>query len=265
VRIGEGKIVLDKHRQAKLRHGELEIRFECEPFPLYPGEKLSGPVQPLVVVAENTALRLKARKFSLISARLCECRDVTYRGSPHATLRPVCDFDDAKGQGEDKGKEKLGKPIPVRRIAGEEWLFAGPHTYYPRVEVAVMEVIHAVVLKPDQALHLRYASPSTASTLSLPTKLTSECAHRAYRDFVDRQGVERKAGEEWLVRTAGAFLPDVNEKLVATISGYILTSDRALHLRARTSFTDVYVHQVCRVRSRVRVSHLLAIWTQLRQ
>jgi hypothetical protein len=52
--------VLDKHKQAKLRHGELEIRFERDPFPLYPGEKLSGPVQPLVVVAENTALRLKA-------------------------------------------------------------------------------------------------------------------------------------------------------------------------------------------------------------
>ncbi|ELR17460.1 major vault protein alpha, putative [Acanthamoeba castellanii str. Neff] len=182
----EGKIVLDKHKQAKLRHGELEIRFERDPFPLYPGEKLSGPVQPLVVVAENTALRLKA----------------------------LCDFDEAKA--EEKGKEK-GKGHHGRRVAGEEWLFAGPHTYFPRVEVAVMEVIHAVVLKPDQALHLR-----------------------AYRDFVDRQGVERKAGEEWLVRTAGAYLPDVNEKLVTTVSGYILTSDKALHLRARTSFTDMY-------------------------
>jgi major vault protein len=179
----EGRIVLDRHRQAMLRHGELEIRGEREPFPLYPGEKLSGPVQPLVVVAENTALRLKA----------------------------LCDFEE--GKGDEKGKSSG----PTRRVAGEEWLFPGPHTYFPRVDTAVMEVIHAVVLKPDQALHLR-----------------------AYRDFVDRQGVERKAGEEWLVRTAGAYLPDVNEKLVSTESGYILTEDKAIHLRAKTSFTDIY-------------------------
>lgn len=56
--------MLDKYKQAKLRHGETEIRFEQDPFPLYPGERLGGLVQPLVVVAENTALRLRAGAYS---------------------------------------------------------------------------------------------------------------------------------------------------------------------------------------------------------
>ena len=51
---------MDKHGQAKLRHGDEEIRLEQDPFPLYPGEKLSGKVMPLTVVQPNTALRLCA-------------------------------------------------------------------------------------------------------------------------------------------------------------------------------------------------------------
>lgn len=46
IRDGEGKIVLTDFGQAKIDHGELQIRFEQEkPFALYPGEKLDGVVQ----------------------------------------------------------------------------------------------------------------------------------------------------------------------------------------------------------------------------
>lgn len=48
------------HCRASLSHGDEEVRFEGEPFPLYPGEKLYGKVSPLQVVADNTALRLRA-------------------------------------------------------------------------------------------------------------------------------------------------------------------------------------------------------------
>lgn len=135
----------------------------------------------------------------------------------------MCDFEERPNdfekleQEKDKDKGKQKGNAPVSRVAGEEWLFEGPHTYYPRVEVAVIEVVRAVILNQDQALHLR-----------------------AYRDFVDREGVARKAGEEWLVRKPGAYLPDVNEKLINTVTGYVLTDNKALHLRARFSFTDVY-------------------------
>lgn len=49
----------DKDGQVKLRHGDEEIRFEQDPFALYPGEKLVGKVTPLQVVAPQTALRIK--------------------------------------------------------------------------------------------------------------------------------------------------------------------------------------------------------------
>ncbi len=87
-------------------------RFEQEPFPLYPGEKLFGKVSPLQVVAPNTALRLKA----------------------------IRDFTDEEG---------------VARRAGDEWLFEGPGTYIPRVEVQVVEVVRARIIKPNQALKMR--------------------------------------------------------------------------------------------------------------
>eukprot|EP01116_Phalansterium_solitarium_P022420 TRINITY_DN73_c0_g1_i2.p1 TRINITY_DN73_c0_g1~~TRINITY_DN73_c0_g1_i2.p1 ORF type:complete len:866 (+),score=393.47 TRINITY_DN73_c0_g1_i2:112-2598(+) len=166
--------VLDKNKQAKLRHGDEEIRFEQEPFALYPGEKLVGKVAPLQVVAPNTALR----------------------------LRVVRDYTDADGS--------------VRR-AGDEFLFEGPGTYIPRIEAQVAEIIRAVIVKPNQALKIR-----------------------ARKGFADSNKVERQAGEEWLVKTSGAYLPGVDEEVVETISAYTLTEKKALHLRATKTFTDAF-------------------------
>jgi major vault protein len=173
-RDAKGNIVVDKDHQIKLRHGDEEIRFEQEPFPLYPGEKLVGKVSPLQVVASNTALRLKATR----------------------------DFTDEEGKA---------------KHAGDEWLFEGPGTYIPRVEVQVVEVVQARIIKPNQALKLR------------ARKLT-----------VDRHGKERKAGEEWLIRTPGAYLCGVDEEIVDTINAFTLTEKKALHLRALRTFTDVF-------------------------
>lgn len=39
--------------------------------------------------------------------------------------------------------------------AGDEWLFYGPGTYIPRVEVQVVEVVRATIIKPNEALRLR--------------------------------------------------------------------------------------------------------------
>jgi len=130
-RTDKGAIAKEASGQAKLRHGDEEIRFEQDPFPLYPGEKLFGKVSPLQVVAPNTALRLKC----------------------------IRDFTDGE----------------FSKRAGDEWLFEGPGTYIPRIEVQVVEVARAVIIKPNQALKLR-----------------------ARRRVVDRNKKERQAGEEWL-------------------------------------------------------------------
>jgi len=167
------KVLTDKNGQVKLRHGDEEIRFDNEPFPLYPGEKLYGKVTPLQVVAPNTALRLKATR----------------------------DFTDEEG---------------VVHHAGDEWLVEGPKTYMPKIEAQVVEIIRAVIIKPNQALKMK-----------------------ARKETIDRDGHVRKAGEEWIVKQVGAYLPGVDEEVVETINAIILTDKKALHLRANKTFVDV--------------------------
>ena len=103
------------------------------------------------------------------------------------------------------------------RLAGDEWLFRGPGTYTPRIEVQVAAAASAIIIKPNQALRLR-----------------------ARKEIKDVYGVLRRAGEEWLVREAGAYLPDVNEEVVETVSAAVLTDKKALHLQAAQTFTDVF-------------------------
>jgi major vault protein len=173
-----GKPELDAYGQIKLRHGDQEIRFHQDPFPLFPGEVLSGKPTPLQVVQANHALRLRA----------------------------IRDFQETLADGKTK----------VKRLAGDEWLFEGPATYIPRVEVQVVEVIKAIIIKDNQALRLR-----------------------ARLATVDKKGAARAAGEEWLVRETGAYLPGVHEEVIGTINAYVLTEKTALHLCATRTFTDV--------------------------
>jgi len=93
----------------------------------------------------------------------------------------------------------------------------GPGTYVPQKEVRVVHVIKAIVLLPNQALQLR--------------------ARKALKDY---KGEPRKAGEEWLVRKDGAYLPDVDEIVIRTVSAYVLTDKKALHLKATASFIDAF-------------------------
>jgi major vault protein len=172
-----GKPVVDSNGNAKLRHGDEEIRFQQEPFPLYPGEELRGKVQALQVVAPNAALRLRC------------IRDFSY------------------GEGEKA----------IKRVAGDEWLWEGPGTYLPRIEVQVAEIVRATVIKPNFALRLR-----------------------ARKACVDVHGNPRAAGEEWIIRQTGAYLPSVDEEIVAEIKAHILTDKVALHLRATRTFTDAF-------------------------
>jgi len=172
-RTDKGVVVKDKDGQVKLRHGDEEIRFEQDPFPLFPGEKLFGKVTPLQVVAPLTALRIKC------------IRDFVEEGNT--------------------------------RRAGDEWLFEGPGTYIPRIETQVAEVARAQIIKPNQAIKIRARKTTT-----------------------DRSGKERTAGEEWLVKAAGAYLSGVDEELLETVNAFVLTDKKAIALRAVRTFTDVF-------------------------
>lgn len=102
-------------------------------------------------------------------------------------------------------------------VAGDRWMFNGPATYIPRVEEEVESTVHAIVIKKNQALKFR-----------------------AEKKCTDALGIEREAGEEWLVRTPGAHLPQIDEVLVERQQAHTLTVNKALHLQALHTFTDVY-------------------------
>jgi len=123
--------------------------------------------------------------------------------APNAALRLRCIRDFT----EDK----------VVRSAGDEWLFVGPGTYKPRVEVQVVEIIRATIVRENQALKLK-----------------------ARRKCQDVNGSDRGAGEEWLIRSPGAYMPGVDEEIVAAVNAHVLTEKKALHLRARMTFVDVF-------------------------
>eukprot|EP00285_Hemiselmis_virescens_P015937 CAMPEP_0173377974 /NCGR_PEP_ID=MMETSP1356-20130122/1219_1 /TAXON_ID=77927 ORGANISM="Hemiselmis virescens, Strain PCC157" /NCGR_SAMPLE_ID=MMETSP1356 /ASSEMBLY_ACC=CAM_ASM_000847 /LENGTH=840 /DNA_ID=CAMNT_0014330905 /DNA_START=194 /DNA_END=2713 /DNA_ORIENTATION=- len=105
----------------------------------------------------------------------------------------------------------------VKRVAGDEWLFVGPATYIPRVEVTILDTIRATIVKPGTALRIR-----------------------ARQQMTDSTGTLRRAGEEWLMRAAGAYLPGCYEVIEETVFPLILTARRAIHMRALRTFTDEY-------------------------
>ena len=163
-----------------MRHGEKEIRFEqTEPFALYPGEILIGAMTPLTVVEANKALLLRANQ----------------------------DFID---RATDPSKA-------TERVAGEEWLFEGPRTYFPQVQVDVIETISARIIGPNEALKVS-----------------------AKRDFIDKNKQKRIAGEKWLIRQEGAYLPHISENIIELVKAVVLTEKKALHLKAIQSFVDVF-------------------------
>jgi len=177
IRDEKSKPVFDKHGQVKVRHGEWEIRFSenySEPFPLYPREELRLKPTKLIVVKENTALRLEATRTFI----------------------------------NDEKKEIN---------AGDEWLFVGPASYYPRVEEKITSVVQAVIIGEQQALRLR-----------------------ARQDLEDRNGSKRKTGEEWIIRKPGSYLPNIYETVVELQNSYIITPAKAVQLRAVRNFEDVY-------------------------
>ena len=102
-----------------------------------------------------------------------------------------------------------------QKHAGDEMLFEGPGTFVPRKEVEVVGEVKAIVVKPNTALKLRATRPTTC-----------------------RNGIVRVAGEEWMERKPGAYLPGVYEEVVATFAASFLTDKKAVHVCANQSFKD---------------------------
>jgi len=179
--------VLDADGNYQLRHGYQEIRFssEKEPLPGVSKETIFDEPFPLYpgekVVKRNPLVVVKPDEALLLRA----IQDVTI------------------------GDNKY--------LAGEEWLFEGPGTYIPRVEVLEIGSVKASTVRENYALRVR-----------------------AKRNCIDSRKVERFAGEEWLVSTVGSYLPSVNEEILDTVRAHVLTDTKAIRLRANRGFVDQY-------------------------
>ena len=111
----------------------------------------------------------------------------------------------------------LDETTNKKREVGDEWMFYGPKQFIPTQEVNMIKIVESIIIKPCNALRLK-----------------------ALYNFTDRNGVERKADEEWIERTVGSYIPDVYEKVISYQTPIILKETQALHLRAIRSFTDYY-------------------------
>jgi major vault protein len=211
----EGNPILDANGTVKLAFGDTEIRLTemwPDPFPLYPGEVHVGGVKELTVVEKYSALRIRALR----------------------------DFKDG---------------VELERKAGDVWLFKGPATYTPRVEEEVVDTCHALTIKSNSALKLRALKDCTdvsgeerkvgeewlvrqvgtylpavdeevVSTMRAHILTEKKALHlRASKTYKDVYGIDRHAGQEWLVtlNLGDTHLEDVYEEVIGTVQITTLT------------------------------------------
>ena len=87
----------------------------------------------------------------------------------------------------------------------------------PRIEEEVVQEIKATVIKPNTALVVK-----------------------AKKKLIDKNGIERRAGERWLIRTQGSYMPHVFEEIIETRKAYVLTDKKSIQLRALKDMKDVF-------------------------
>uniref|UniRef100_V9KUC1 Major vault protein n=1 Tax=Callorhinchus milii TaxID=7868 RepID=V9KUC1_CALMI len=213
LRDAEAAAVLDVWGQAKLQHGDREVRLTQDPFPLYPGETLLQGVTQLQVVRVNTALHLQChRDFQDESGDQRKAGDEWLFEGPGTYIprKEVDVFQTIQAtvirnnqairlRARKTTRDREGR----ERVTGEEWLVRRGGAYLPGVYEEVIDVVNAFILTEKLALHVR-----------------------ARQMFKDEGGRTRRTGEEWLITLSqtDAHIPDVNEEVLGEIGITTLTS-----------------------------------------
>lgn len=110
----------------------------------------------------------------------------------------------------DEVKKKQRRP-------GEVFMYRGPLNYIPNKNATVEATLKAIIILPNTAIRLR-----------------------AVNDTEDLNGVKRLAGEEWLIKEEGSYIPNINEIFVNKENAHTLTDKTAILLSALANFTDIY-------------------------
>ncbi|XP_038046157.1 major vault protein-like [Patiria miniata] len=214
----------EKGQQCELKHGQVEIRFHQDPFPLYPGEIIEGAedlqafstrgykkaIHHLPVVKVNQAIQLKAVLDHEVDGVQRLAGDLWQLEGP-LTYKPTAEAEIVGwvnpaviGQGQAlhlKAKQGFTDKDGVTHVSGEEWLVRKEGAYLPGVYEEVVQLVSAYILKQDVALHL--------------------LAEHSCRDALGKQ---RQAGEEWLVTVDDTemYIPEIGEKAVQPIKKIVL-------------------------------------------
>nr|Q90405.1 RecName: Full=Major vault protein; AltName: Full=MVP100; Short=P100 [Diplobatis ommata]CAA61041.1 MVP100 [Torpedo marmorata] len=205
VRDREGMPVCDGFGQARLRHGDREVRLSQDPFPLYPGEELGQVATALQVVKTNSALHLQAQlDFEDHGEKRVAGDEWLFEGPgtyiPRTEVVMICWINAIVIRHNQGLRLRARKDTRDRdgrdRVTGEEWMVRRVGAYLPGVYEEVLDVVNAFILTEKRALHLR--------------------ALQTVKDMRDRV---RRTGEEWLVTLAEAeaYVPGVEEEVVGQV------------------------------------------------
>ena len=216
----DGEPKKDKHGQTKVKHGEQEIRtykdYE-EPWPLYPGEKLLK-VSKLIVIPRNNALRVKANRDFKDGSESRQAGDEWFIQGP-AIYTPRIEVNEVKTEEPIIIHSMEGVKVRARyrckdlegkvREAGEEWLVTKRGFYMLGIDEVFGGLVKGEILTETKAIQIS-----------------------ATKTFTDIYGIERKAGEEWLVtcRMAAVHLLDVYERFVQNVNLTVLDKSQYCYL-----------------------------------
>ena len=80
---------------------------------------------------------------------------------------------------------------------------------------------------------------------------------RARKECVDREGVQRVTGEEWLVKKTGAYLPGAYEEVVELVNAYVLTEKVSLNQTNRRNNNHLSEMQNAAIYMSLVITHVL--------
>lgn len=200
----------------KLRHGETEIRTAedyTDPFPLYPGEENLNP-SPLKfkVINKDQAIKIRINRTYELGGKTYPAGYVYQIYGPKTYIpRKEEDFVEEISKVVVK-KNQAVKLLALRdftdrsgvaRKTGEEWNYDQEGSFIPDCYEKIVSVQTGHVLTDKKAVHMR-----------------------AVRDFTDKFGTKRQAGEQWLVTNdqTQTYLPSVCEVMVKNVEATTLSN-----------------------------------------
>jgi len=222
------KPLTDEYGCYKLDFGETQVRTSDQwqdSFPLYPGEVLLTPKpEPMLVVSKDEAIRIQVeRDYTSANGTVMRSGQIYQRQGPLTYVPRKEEYFLRKIQKtvikQNNALELLATNEfvdrdGVKRTNGERWFYDVVGSFWPGVYETIQKTISGVVLNDNKSIHI----------LGL-------------NDFKDQFGVERKAGQKWLVtnKMSSVFLPSVYEKVLKTVN--IITLSNREYIRVTNPYS----------------------------